>query len=96
MVAPSPLHRFGGRDQAFFVWVFRCGESVQMADGALGDHGFDVAGERARERGGQVHGEAGGILDHLCVNYLPFQISKYNRGNGGNGLKAWLWAIPST
>ena len=75
MVTPSPFHGFGDRDEVFLVRVFGCGESVEMADGALGDHGFDGAGERAREGGGKVHGEAGGILDHLCVNYRQSEIS---------------------
>lgn len=87
MVAPSPLHGFGGRNEGLLVWVFRCVESVEVADGALGDHGFDGAGEGAREGGGEVHGEAGGILDHLCVNWLQFQISKSEVGNEWKGFE---------
>ena len=40
-----------------------------MPDAALGDHGFYFAGESSLEGGHEGHGEAGGVLDHLCVDF---------------------------
>ena len=46
-----------------------------MADGALGYHGFDFALQDALKVCKEIHFEAGGVLDHLCVDYQHAKVN---------------------
>lgn len=56
-------------DERFFVGVIGGGKGVEMADRALGYHGFGSAAEGAFEGFMGDHGAAGDFEDHTGIDY---------------------------